>query len=201
GTEIPIHTNNITIGTTGTPLNLPDSIAIGNPYPGHLACYLGGVLPAPTSALCVTINPLDGLLGSSLFIPSSKRFKDNITPMNDASNIIYQLDPVQFTYNDYFYDQHEKQCPHEFLFDENGEKRIHYGLIAEEVYKVLPGIIKYDPANNNCVYSIEYERLAPLLLNEAIKANERIKELEKNAMDVEELKQDNQKMAAVIKNL
>src|SRR5436190_24373730 len=96
-------------------------------------------------------------------------------------------------YNDGVYEKH--------VFDEKGNRKTHYGLIAEEVNEILPEFIKKDPHGNDTIYSVDYEKFIPLLLNEVIKANKRIKKLENNTETVAQLKEDNAHMVALIKNL
>lgn len=69
--------------------------------------------------------------------------------MGDASDRLLALRPVTF---------HYKKA------DENGQKPEQYGLIAEEVAKVMPELVVYN--KNGQPETVAYQTLAPLLLNE-----------------------------------
>jgi trimeric autotransporter adhesin len=105
---------------------------------------------------------------------SSKRFKNDIENMEDASRVIYKLRPVTFTWN---------QNSASGL--SNASQETQYGLIAEEVARVLPQIVSFE--KNGAPLSVNYGELISLLLNEIqrLKADydhieERIQELEDN---------------------
>ena len=49
----------------------------------------------------------------------------------------------------------------------NGERTLQYGLIAEEVAKVYPELVAYD--NDRQPYSVRYQYLSTMLLNEVQK--------------------------------
>jgi hypothetical protein len=69
--------------------------------------------------------------------------------MGDRSDRLLQLRPVTFRY---------KQA------DESGQKPEQYGLIAEEVARVMPELVIYNDQGQP--ESVAYQTLAPLLLNE-----------------------------------
>jgi Putative MetA-pathway of phenol degradation/Chaperone of endosialidase len=81
---------------------------------------------------------------------SSRRFKDNIRDMEDATDNLSKLRPVSFYYKP--------------EYDDNGQHALQYGLIAEEVAKVYPELVIYD--NNGQPSTVNYQLLAPMLLNE-----------------------------------
>ena len=80
---------------------------------------------------------------------SSRRYKEDIQPMADASDRLLQLRPVQFRY----------KKP-----DANGEKPIQYGLIAEEVAEVLPELVVTN--KDGQPETVAYHLLPAMLLNE-----------------------------------
>jgi hypothetical protein len=81
---------------------------------------------------------------------SSRRFKEQIADMGDSSSKLFQLRPVTFVYKAEY---------------DNGRTRTpQYGLIAEEVAKVYPEMAVYD--KDGQPYSVKYQLLAPMLLNE-----------------------------------
>ena len=69
--------------------------------------------------------------------------------MGDSSDRLLKLHPVTFRY---------KQP------DEKGQKPEQYGLIAEEVAKVMPELVVYNQKGQP--ETVAYQTLAPLLLNE-----------------------------------
>src|SRR5262249_47505304 len=80
------------------------------------SCYIGNVSGEPGGSQAVYVNA-DGKLG---FQVSSRRFKDEITPMDRASEVLYSLKPVTFRYKP----EVEPTRPRGF------------GLIGEDVAKV-----------------------------------------------------------------
>lgn len=66
-------------------------------------------------------------------MPSAARFKDDVKPMDKASDVILALSPVTFRY--------KKE------FDPN--RLPQFGLIADEVEKVAPDLVKRDSNGNS----------------------------------------------------
>lgn len=92
-------------------------------------------------------------------ITSSARYKENIEDLAIDTTKIYDLNPVSF--------------------NGIGETETTFGLIAEEVDKVIPELVGYDKENRP--ESVSYSRLPILLLAEIKNLKEEIKELkEKN---------------------
>jgi hypothetical protein len=88
----------------------------------------------------------NGQLGT---MSSSRRYKQDIQPMAEASERLLKLRPFTFRY---------KQ-PNAL-----GEKPIQYGLIAEEVAEVLPELVVLN--KDGQPESVAYHLLPSLLLNE-----------------------------------
>src|SRR5205814_890308 len=105
---------------------------------------ISGKMVASASAVAVFIDNT-GKLGT---IKSSARFKDEIKPMDKASQAILQLEPVTFCY------KHE--------LDSNCVRQ--FGLIAEQVDKVEPDLVLRDEDGN--VSTVRYEAVNAMLLNE-----------------------------------
>jgi hypothetical protein len=130
-------------------------------------------MAGPTTAVPVYING-DNQLGT---ITSSRRFKDDIRDMDDASVALMNLRPVTFHYKS----------------DQNPAGRaLQYGLIAEEVAEVYPGLASL--AADGQIQTVLYHYLPPMLLNEFQKQQrtiatqaERISELEIQSARVEML--------------
>jgi trimeric autotransporter adhesin len=122
GEEITAGTSNIDIGNLGVS---GDNGVIRIGMQGtQTSTFIAGIFPATTGGAAIPVLvDTNGQLGT---ISSSRRYKEDIQPMGDASDRLLQLRPVQFRY--------EKP-------NANGEKPIQYGLIAEEVQEVLPELV------------------------------------------------------------
>jgi hypothetical protein len=78
-------------------------------------------------------------------VASSSRYKQNIRTLDDASGKLSRLRPVSYRY---------KTEP----------EATHYGLIAEEVDKVMPELVVRDEKNRP--ETVQYHELIPLLLQQ-----------------------------------
>jgi hypothetical protein len=99
----------------------------------------------------------NGRLGT---IVSSARFKDEIQPMNKASEAIFALKPVAFRY--------KKEL--------DPDRIPQFGLVAEEVEKVNPDLIIRDKEGKP--YTVRYEQINAMLLNEFLKEHRKVEKLE-----------------------
>jgi hypothetical protein len=99
----------------------------------------------------VTINLTTGLLGHAT---SSRRYKENIAPMDKASEALYRLNPVTYRYKK---DIDPTQSPA-------------FGLIAEEVAKVNPDLVTRNAKGEP--ESVHYEHVNAMLLNEFLKEHQ-----------------------------
>jgi len=95
----------------------------------------------------------NGQLGT---IASSRRYKEDIHAMGDASDGPLRLRPVTFRYKKPYAD---------------GSKPIQYGLIAEEVAEVYPDLVVR--GKDGQVETVQYYKLDAMLLNEVQKLAER----------------------------
>jgi len=125
-------------------------------YPMN-ACFIGGIFGNVTPGVPVYINA-NGQLSTTA---SSARFKDEIKPMEKAREAIFALKPVTFRY--------KKE------FDRQGVPQ--FGLIAEEVEKVNPDLVYHDGQGE--IYSVRYEAVNAMLLNEFLKEHRELQELKK----------------------
>jgi hypothetical protein len=80
---------------------------------------------------------------------SSIRFKRDVRDMGEASDALMRLRPVVFRYREEV---------------AGGEDFLQYGLIAEEVAEVAPELVA--PDEEGRPYSVRYQALAPMLVNE-----------------------------------
>jgi hypothetical protein len=117
------------------------------------ACYIASIF-GQTSAtgIPVLINS-DSKLGT---VTSSKRFKEEIRPMNKTSEAIFSLEPVTFRYR--------KEI------DPTGTSQ--FGLVAEDVEKVNTDLVVRDKEGKP--YSVRYDAVNAMLLNEFLKARRQI---------------------------
>jgi hypothetical protein len=97
-----------------------------------------------------------GQLGTA---SSSQRFKKEIKPMDKASDAILSLRPVTFHYKT----------------DTKGTPQ--FGLIAEEVAKVNPALVI--PDKEGKPYTVRYDAVNAMLLNEFLKEHSEVQELKK----------------------
>jgi hypothetical protein len=153
GTNLTTGSNNIDIGNVGIAGDLA-KIRIGT-RPTHKNTFIAGIfgVTVPTGVAVLVDN--SGHLGTTT---SSKRFKDAIKPMDQASEAIMALKPVTFRY---------KQ-----ELDPAGIPQ--FGLVAEEVEKVNPDLVARDEEGKP--YSVRYDAVNAMLLNEFLKAHRKIDE-------------------------
>ena len=131
------------------------------------SCYIGQIFGATSSAGTAVFVNSAGKLGTTT---SSRRFKDDIKPMDQASEAILALKPVTFRY---------KQ-----QIDPKGVPQ--FGLVAEEVEKVNPDLVVRDKEGKP--YSVRYDQVNAMLLNEFLKEHRAfIEEQHKVAQQQEEI--------------
>ena len=113
---------------------------------------------------------------------SSARYKDEIKPMAKASEALFALTPVTFRY--------KKEI------DPAGASQL--GLVAEDVEKVNPNLVVRDKEGKP--YTVRYDQVNAMLLNEFLKEHRKVEELEANfawqQKQIEALTAGLQKMSA-----
>ena len=118
-------------------------------YPSSISStYVAGIYGVNISGVAVQINS-KGQLG---VVGSSRRYKEQIQDMNDRSSQFMRLRPVTFLFRPEY---------------SEGPRKLQYGLIAEEVAEVYPELVAY--GIDGQPYSVRYQLLIPILLNEAQK--------------------------------
>ena len=122
-------------------------------------CFIGNIFGNGTPAGVSVLISENGRLGTLI---SSKRFKEDIQPMDKASEALFSLKPVSFRY--------KKEI------DPAGIPQL--GLVAEDVEKVNPGLIVRDKEGKP--YSVRYEQVNAMLLNEFLKEHRTVQEFESN---------------------
>ena len=141
GSNITTANNVICIGADGE--NVSNSC-----YIGHI---FGVTSPVGTGVL---INS-NGRLGTTT---SSRRFKEEIKPMDQTSKALFSLKPVTFRY--------KKEI------DPAGTSQL--GLVAEDVEQVNPDLVVRDKEGK--AYSVRYDQVNAMLLNEFLKEHSKVEE-------------------------
>jgi hypothetical protein len=169
GVNLTAGANNIYIGDLGAAtesniIRIGAEVTVrdqfGVLHPAHAATYIAGISDAEASGGDPVFITSTGKLGT-VNVPSSARFKEEIEPMDKASEAILALKPVAFRY--------KKEL------DPKGTPQ--FGLVAEEVEKVAPDLVKRD--RDGKVQTVRYDAVNAMLLNEFLKAYRRIEEQER----------------------
>src|SRR5438874_3158164 len=116
--------------------------------------FIAGISGVVVSGAGVVVNA-SGQLGVAA---SSARFKENIQPMDKASDAIFALKPVTFRY--------KKEI--------DPERTPQFGLVAEEVEKVNPDLVARDADGK--AYTVRYEAVNAMLLNEFLKEHREVQQ-------------------------
>jgi len=91
---------------------------------------------------------------------SSRRYKHDIKPMENTSEVLYALKPVSFRYHKEY----------------DASQTLAFGLIAEEVAQVYPDLVGRNPDGEP--ESVRYEQINAMLLNEFLKEHAKVQRLE-----------------------
>jgi len=148
GLGVSTANNVICVGTSGA--NVDNGCFIGNIY-SNVQPIVG------TDPDSVTIAS-NGRLGRGNV--SSRRYKHDIKPMKNASEVLYALKPVSFRYNKEY----------------DATQTLAFGLIAEEVAEVYPDLVGRNAEGQP--ESVRYEQINAMVLNELIKEHRKVQELE-----------------------
>ena len=157
GINLTTGSNNIDIGAPGA-AGESKKIRLGK-QGTQTATFIAGIYNVNEGG---TIKPLyinsNGQLGTQA-PASARRFKKEIKPMDQTSEAILALKPVTFHYKS----------------DSQGTPQ--FGLIAEEVAKVNPDLVERD--DDGEIYTVRYDAVNAMLLNEFIKEHRKVEDLEK----------------------
>jgi hypothetical protein len=148
----------------------------GFSHGAHTAAFVAGVSGTAVVGDTVVVDA-NGQLGTAT---SSARFKKDIKPIDKASEAVLALKPVTFRY---------KQ-----EIDSKGTPQ--FGLVAEDVEKVNPDLVVRDAQGK--VYSVRYEAVNAMLLNEFLKAHRQIEEQDKR---IDQLTAQLKEQAALIQKV
>ena len=155
GLNLTTGNNNIDIGNTGVQ-GESHTIRIGTNR-AQTRTFVAGISGVTVSGGVGVIVGPTGQLGT---VVSSERFKAEIKPMDKASEAILALNPVTFRY------KHD--------LDPDGIPQ--FGLVAEQVEKVNPDLVARDEQGKP--YTVRYEAVNAMLLNEFLKEHKKVQELE-----------------------
>jgi Chaperone of endosialidase len=114
---------------------------------------------AQANGVFVTVGA-GGKLG---FQVSSRRYKDDIKPMDKASEALFALKPVSFRYKR----------------EIDPARSPDFGLIAEDVATVNPNLVAHDEEGK--IVTVRYQAVNAMLLNEFLKQHRKVENLEANA--------------------
>jgi hypothetical protein len=159
GFNLTTGNNNIDIGNNGVAAEA-STIRIGSSQTRAFIAGIRGVATGVGDAIPVLIDS-DGQLGT---MSSSKRFKNEIKPMDKASEAILAFQPVTFHYK-----SDKRDTPQ-------------FGLIAEEVAEVNPDLIVRDKDGE--IYTVRYDAVNAMLLNEFLKEHRKVEKLEATVADL-----------------
>jgi hypothetical protein len=145
------------------------------------SCFIGSVFGQTSPGGVGVFIDSSGKLGT---MTSSRRFKEEIKPMERTSETLFALRPVTFRYKK----EIDPAGMHQF------------GLVAEEVEKANPDLVVRDREGKP--YTVRYEAVNAMLLNEFLKEHRTVQELEQEvaalAATVKEQATQIQKISAQI---
>jgi hypothetical protein len=175
GSELTTGNDNIDIGNDGV-AGESDVIRIGTPGT-QTNTFIAGISGTTVAGGVTVIIDANGHLGT---VTSSERFKDQIKPMDKASEAILALKPVTFRYK------------HELDPDAIPQ----FGLVAEQVEKVDPDLVTRDGQGK--VYTVRYEAVNAMLLNEFLKEHRTVQKQQK---EIDALKAELKEQRALIQKV
>jgi len=143
--------NNIDIGHLGI-AGESDTIRIGILQTRTFIAGIRGV----TTRIANTVPVLIDAAGQLGTVSSSRRFKNEIKPMDQTSESILALKPVTFHYKS------------------DATSTPQFGLIAEEVAEVNPDLVVRDADGE--IYTVRYDAVNAMLLNEFLKEHQKVEE-------------------------
>ncbi|MFO1313398.1 MAG: tail fiber domain-containing protein [Burkholderiales bacterium] len=169
GFDLISGSDNIYLGNVGS-ANDNQTTRIGFAQIRTFLAGIRGVTTGANDAVAVVIDS-NGQLGT---VSSSRDAKNDIADMRDASAALMQLRPVTFHYK---------------ADRDSAGPRLQYGLIAEEVAEVYPGMVATKDGKPETVM---YQYLAPMLLNEYQKQQRTIeaqaREIERQRLEIADVK-------------
>jgi hypothetical protein len=162
GSSLTTGSYNIYIGTPGSG-DESNTIRIGS---GSMqsATYISGIYATTSEGGVAVYVNASGKLG---VMTSSRRYKEEIVDMSAESDVLMKLRPVSFYYRQELDETHLRQ----------------YGLVAEEVAEVAPGLVAYD--KDGVPETVRYHFVNAMLLNEVQKQRRRLEAQQSRIQDLE----------------
>jgi hypothetical protein len=171
GLNVTTGSNNIEIGNQGV---TGDAEVIRLGAQGtQTKAFVAGIFGTTVTGGAPVYVTSTGQLGT---LSSSAKFKRNIHDMGRASDALLALRPVTFQYQS--------------AIDPTGTPQ--FGLVAEEVEKVSPDLVVHDADRQ--IYTVRYEAVNAMLLNEFQKQHETIVEQQKFVDDQMKINAEQQKL-------
>jgi len=159
GSRLAAGSNNIDIGNVGVG-GESATIRIGAAQTKTFMTGIRGKTTGIADAIPVLVDSA-GQLGT---MSSSRRFKNEIKPMNNTSEAVLALRPVTFHYN-----SDKRDTPQ-------------FGLIAEEVAAVNPNLVVRDDKGE--IYTVRYDAVNAMLLNEFLKEHRKVEDQQTTIADL-----------------
>ncbi len=150
GVSLATGDNNIDIGNAGGGSE-SDTIRIGD---SQTRAFIPGITGVPVTGMAVVAN-IFGQLGVA---PSTQRFKEDIKPIDKASESLLRLKPVAFRYKKEIDPAASPQ----------------FGLVAEDVEKINPDLVVCDKEGKP--YSGRYDQVNAMLLSEFLEEHRQVEE-------------------------
>ena len=122
--------------------------------------------PVSGSVDIVTVRLSDGRLGHDV---SSRRYKEDIKPMDGLSEMLFALEPVTYHYKK----EIDPTCS------------VGYGLIAEDVAKLNPDLVLRNAKDE--IEGVHYQQINIMLLNEFLKEHKRVEDQQANITELKSL--------------
>ena len=141
------------------------------------SCYIGNIWMQTGGSQAVYVSSA-GKLG---FQVSSRRFKQDIKPIEQASEAIYGLKPVSFRYKP----------------EIEPTRRIGFGLIAEDVAEVNPELVAH--GSDGKVASVRHDAVNAMLLNEFLKEHRKVQAQGDTIAQLKDLVTQQQKQLEALK--
>ncbi len=146
GGDLTTGSNNICIGNFGVS-GESNTIRIGEGLV-QIGTFIAGIFGRTSAGGTGVFVNSDGKLGTTT---SSRRYKEQIVDMGEESDVLMKLRPVAFFYKPEY----------------DGGRTRQYGLVAEEVAEVAPGLVVLDREGKP--ETVRYHLVNALLLNEVQK--------------------------------
>ncbi|PWN71079.1 hypothetical protein C1631_000165 [Chryseobacterium phosphatilyticum] len=132
----------------------------------------GSVGIGTTPSASAKLDVAGTVRASAIDYNSDERLKQNITDIKSSDQLLLKLRPVS-----YFWNETGKK--------KGGNIQLQYGLVAQEVEKILPNIVSTD---NEGYKSVNYNELIPLLVQTVQEQGKKIEELQKEVQLLKKLK-------------